>query len=627
MQSVRLPVRGALRRAASGVTLAALVALAACGKGGDESPAAPNLPDDPSGSPTFRNAAFVFDVNTRKGTVKVTAPQLKLDPSVARIGTGSIGRQTPAQPLASILSNDVIAITTSNFFASLVGAINPNEVRVLFDVQVQNILPGIELITPTFPAAPAGEAGLLLFPFSVNVTTTTGGVGTENGNEVVVELPSNGQVRPNVFWNGSATPDRPTFPALPGAGGEPYSFFNDAACTGTPAPNSESDCYRFETFGPIGPGAISAPRTVGFDITATVGEFRARLIAAADLRAAGGAATGSLDVNVTSPQRGPLASVTVAVTGLTAGTTNAGGLAQFASVGLGSRTIALSTLPTGCTAPASQSVTILAGATATANFSVTCVALSGTVTGTLTRTGAGSQNLAGALITINPDAAGIANVTATATGGPATASYSAAVPVGTGAGAGAGSVAVSNLPSGCAAPAAGAYSGLVDGGTQTVGFTITCSAPPARDVFASSWGAATSTVDLTISLDPSGFDNPEFAGVDQVGAVQAITTLTGSAASRLTAVTGVAAGIFATPTLNFVAPSVAWVTNTTTAGGLQTNGAVATLRFTVGAGAAGTVTTSTNVQEIATPLGDAYTLIFSGAGQNIDVIEATLTLP
>jgi hypothetical protein len=620
-----------MRRAATGVALSAMVALAACGGSDDASPVTPNLPDDPSTDPTFRNAAFVFDVNLRKGTVNVKAPEVKLNPSIAKLGNGVIGRQTPEQPLASILSNDVISITTSNFFASTVGAINPNEVRVLFDVQVQNILPGIELITPTFPQAPAGQAGLILFPFSVNVTTTTGGVGTENGNEVIVELPSRGEVRPNVYWNGSATPDRPTFPTLPAAGGDPFSFFNDAACTGTPAPNSESDCYRYETFGPIGPGAISAARTVGFDITATVGEFRARLIAAADLRASGAAATGALDVNVTSPERGALQGVTVSVTGVaTPVLTNAAGLAQFPTLGLGARTVALSTLPAGCTTPASQPATILGGQTATVNFSVTCTALAGTVSGTITRAGAGTQNLAGVTVTIDPAAAGLANVTATSTGGPATAAYTANVPLGTGAGAGAGAVTLSNLPSGCAAPAAGAYTGLTSGGTQTVSFTVTCDAPAARDEFTSTWGAiAAGQVDLTITFNPAGFDNPEFPGVDQVGAVQAITTLTGSGVARLTAVTAFApAGtIFATPTINFVAPSVAWVTNTTAPGGLQALGPVAGLRFTVGAGAAGTVTTSTNVQEIATPLGDAYTYTFSGAGQNINVNEATLTIP
>jgi hypothetical protein len=33
------------------------------------------------------------------------------------------------------------------------------------------------------------------------------------------------------------------------------------------------------------------------------------------------------------------------------------------------------------------------------------------------------------------------------------------------------------------------------------------------------------------------------------------------------------------------------------------------------------------VQEIATGAGDAFNLVFSGASQNIDVVEATLDLP
>jgi hypothetical protein len=83
---------------------------------------------------------------------------------------------------------------------------------------------------------------------------------------------------------------------------------------------------------------------------------------------------------------------------------------------------------------------------------------------------------------------------------------------------------------------------------------------------------------------------------------------------------------FASPTIGGTLPSVSWLTNTT--GGDRTMLTdVVKLRFTIGAGAAGAVVTSTTVQEISTSLGDAFNLVFSGAGQNIDVVEATVTLP
>jgi hypothetical protein len=65
----------------------------------------------------------------------------------------------------------------------------------------------------------------------------------------------------------------------------------------------------------------------------------------------------------------------------------------------------------------------------------------------------------------------------------------------------------------------------------------------------------------------------------------------------------------------------------TTGGDLFVLANVAVLRFTVGAGTAGSVTTSTTLQEVSTGGGDPFNLVFTGAGQNIDVIEATLTVP
>jgi hypothetical protein len=164
-----------------------------------------------------------------------------------------------------------------------------------------------------------------------------------------------------------------------------------------------------------------------------------------------------------------------------------------------------------------------------------------------------------------------------------------------------------------------------------VDFSVQCDAPPARYVYRNSWGGISAgQVDLTLAFDPSGFNDPIIngAGPDGFAGYQGIVTLTGTAAGRFTAVAGVAVAPFSTPTIGGTLPTVSYLANATLPDpGLTTLANVGILRFTIGAGAAGTVTTSTTVQEISTPGGDAFSLVFSGPGQNIDVIEATLNVP
>jgi hypothetical protein len=94
----------------------------------------------------------------------------------------------------------------------------------------------------------------------------------------------------------------------------------------------------------------------------------------------------------------------------------------------------------------------------------------------------------------------------------------------------------------------------------------------------------------------------------------------------LTAVTPIATGVFSAPTIGGTLPTVAWLANTAIADQFGLTG-VATLQFLIGSGPAGTVTTQTTVQEISALNADPFPLVFSGAGQNIDVTEATLNLP
>jgi hypothetical protein len=415
-----------------------------------------------------------------------------------------------------------------------------------------------------------------------------------------------------------------------------------------PDPQAPSDCFRYETFGVLQPAVLSGVRRIGFDIDASVGQFRVFVLAAADLQPAT-VQTGTITGTITGDDgRGPLANVEVVISGRPPILTNASGVYTDNAVPApGSRTVTVTaaTLPAFCQPPQApgtltpangQSVFLNASATVTQNYSVDCAPpppLVGTVNGTLTRTGSGTQSLAGITFSINPDAVGPPTVNGTVSGGPATATYTAQVQVGAGAGAGSGVVTLGNIPGGCTAPAPGTYSGLTDGGTQTVDFSVQCDAPPARYVFRNSWGPVTAgTVDLTISFDPTGFNDPLIngAGPDGFSGMGALITLTGPAAGRLTAVTGQGVAPFAQQSLNATLPSVAFVA-ATTAGDVFTLASVEVLRFTVAAGAPGSVTTVTSTGgtslEISTSTADTFTLIFSGPGQNIDIIEGTLNLP
>jgi hypothetical protein len=423
---------------------------------------------------------FVFDVNVPLGTVVVQAPQLE----GVRLEAGQAG-----SPSRSIVGSDVIGLVVSNYYASPPGAVQPNRIRVQFDVQVLNKLIGYDLDTPTFPDPPAGAIGLLLIPYSNVITTTTGGVGVPGDGTVIVGTPANGLVLPSVDWNGHATPDRPSFPAAPGAGGLPHNFFNDASCSAVPDGETASDCFRYEIYGVLPAGTLSAPRRVGFDLDASVGQFRAMLLAVADLRPSPGATTGAVTGTIVSPQRGPLPGLRVDIQGVGGyGLTDATGTYLVSGVGGGARSVTVSGFPAGCD-PASltpangTTVTAPSGGTSTLDFTVTCTAVYGSVTGTVVRAGSGTQSLAGLEVIVQPAAAGTAAATAPVLGtAPDTVSFSAVVQVGLGSGAGEGTVSLGNLPVGCVPPPPAAYSGLVPGGSVEVGFTVQCDPAALRGI-------------------------------------------------------------------------------------------------------------------------------------------------
>lgn len=454
----------------------------------DSTGAGPIIPGQPTPNPQITKAAFLADVNLRTKTIKITPPQLT--------ATSGLVKAAAVQASASsvdfsLVGGDVVTLTTSNFSASAVGAFQPGKVRVTFDINMTNKLSGVQLIGPTvFPAPPPGTSGPLLFPYNIAVAVTSGGTATGGqGNDVIVTLPSYGLVAPSTDWNGA-----------------PWNFFNDTGC-----PATANDCYRYEEFtGPIFPGSTTGANKVGFDLDPTVGQFTATLIVAADLQNSGPAPTGTVAGTVTSPQLGTLNGVVVTATAgvsTLSGTTAGAGAYSIASVPTGPASVAITGgLPAGCTSPGAQSATVSNGATSTVNFTVTCPVPSGTVGGTITFSGFTPSGITGISAIVTP------------TGGSAQAAVSpnasgvysrSGVPVGTGAG----SVALSNLPSGCSNPGAGSYSGLTNGGTATVNFTVACTAPPAGYNYGYSFSPVTGgQTTLTFSIDMGSFNDPTVNG-------------------------------------------------------------------------------------------------------------------
>lgn len=496
------------------------MALAACGREASIGPVRPELPDNPPIPPQYRGAAFIMDVSSLRKTIRITPPQgtirspISTSSSVAgdfaRPGIPKFGNPANGEDatFSSLLGGDVIDLVATNYQAGQLGAVQPNKILVTFDLQINNKLNGVDLILPTWPTPPAGAAGPLLFPFEISVTATSGGVAV-SGNEVIVSSPRGGAVTVSNDWDGNGT----------AGSGAPHNFFNDVGCTAT-----ANDCFRYEEYSSIAALGSSSSRRVGFLIDPTVGDFRVRMIVAADLRNAGGPAQfGTVAGTVTSPQVGAITGATVSISGGFSGNTAAGGAYSVTNVGVGSRTVSVSNLPSGCTAPASQTVTVTNGATATANFSVTCTVPTGNVGGTISSSLGGG--LQGVSVVVTPTG-GSASTPATTS---ASGGYSISVPVGPGTGA----VTLSNLPANCTNPGATNYSGLTSGGTVTLNITVTCTAPPQV-------GTITGTVSSSLGGTITG-------ATAAVGALSATTN-----ASGVFTLANVPAG---SGTVNFSAPN------------------------------------------------------------------------
>lgn len=258
-------------------------------------------------------------------------------------------------------------------------------------------------------------------------------------------------------------------------------------------------------------------------------------------------------------------------------------------------------------------------------------AATGTVQGSVTRTGAGTQSLAGVGVSVTPS--GGAAVTSTLSGSGASYTYAVTVPVGTGSG----TVVLGSLPAGCTPTAGtGSYAGLTAASPQSVNLSVGCAGttpPPSAATYRlqSQFGAVTGGVtDLTITFDPSACllaQNPNCRADLAFASLGGRTLLTGTAAARVTARASQSTPNFGTATLGGVLPLTSWVVFTSNPAGFLTQQTVAVIRFTLGPGSPGTLQTSTDGVGVSNAIGDDWTIVASGAAANLTVVEATLSAP
>ncbi|MBK8250995.1 MAG: PKD domain-containing protein [Gemmatimonadetes bacterium] len=153
---------------------------------------------------------------------------------------------------------------------------------------------------------------------------------------------------------------------------------------------------RATTFTALGP-LVGTPATGSFNYRPKTDVREASFVNGPPVQ------TGTILGAVTSPQKGNIQGATITVSGGLSATTAANGSYSVANVPSGSRTVTVSGLPSDCTAPPAQSVTVTGGGVHTVNFAVTCTPPppTGTVTGLVTSSLGGV--IAGATVTIAPN--------------------------------------------------------------------------------------------------------------------------------------------------------------------------------------------------------------------------------
>ncbi len=171
------------------------------------------------------------------------------------------------------------------------------------------------------------------------------------------------------------------------------------------------------------------------------------------------ACTGTIAGSVTSPERGALNGVVVSADqGGPRGITGSNGAYSIPGVNIGSHSVALTNLPTGCSDPGPQSTTISVGGSATVSFSVHCGPITGFVEGSVVALG--YQGVPGGF-TVS------INTTPTPTTVTGTSIYRVEVPVGSYV------VTLAVYPSTCDAPAP-QTSAVTAGASVQVNFVLNC---------------------------------------------------------------------------------------------------------------------------------------------------------
>jgi hypothetical protein len=306
---------------------------------------------------------------------------------------------------------------------------------------------------------------------------------------------------------------------------------------------------------------------------------------------------------VTSPQSGAIAGAAVDAAGYTA-TTGAGGAYQIAGVPAGSRNVSVGNLPAGCAVPLPQVVTVTGGALTTANFSVSCPPLTGTLSGRVLSTPS-NDPLWRATIVITPDGFGPLPPISSNNLAQWTAS---GVPVGNGSG----TISIAPVQPWCTSPYVVTYSGLAPGGSLVVNANVPCARAPSVYVLRGQWSSITTggptgrraTLRLVVEMGSApGRPDVNGAAADQFLGVRA--TLQGDPSMATFA-------SFATLDPGFSASTVvpgpgAGVVQLDVASGNQTsrsgNVEVLALTFNIPAGVSGTLVLTSSISQL---LADSY---------------------
>lgn len=227
------------------------------------------------------------------------------------------------------------------------------------------------------------------------------------------------------------------------------------------------------------------------------------LIAGCSSSGTTGPQTGTVAGTVSSSLGQVLSNVTVTVTpsgqsALTAVQTTSNGSYSVASVPVGSGSVAVTGVPSNCTAPAASSYSGLTGnATQTVNIQVTCTPPTGSLNGTITSS-ATNAGIANASVTVTPSGASALPAVMTNAQGQYNVTN---IPVGPA------QVAIGNLPNGCT-PGTGNVT-ISAGANGPVDYDVQCT---------NTTGATTTTLDVgqtaLFTSSPSFATNLTIAGND-----------------------------------------------------------------------------------------------------------------